>query len=195
MVFLRSVTPAEIGPVVQGEGVRLRVPQMSDFEEWAALRAASRAFLIPWEPTWPADDLTRSAFRRRIRRYWRDVREDVSYPFFVFRAHDDVLVGGLTFSNVRRGVAQTAALGYWLGQPFSRRGYMTAAVGAALPFAFNTLGLHRVEAACLPTNSPSIRLLRRCGFAEEGYARHYLKINGEWRDHLLFAILADDHGR
>lgn len=192
MVFLRSVTPAEIGPVVQGDGVMLRVPQMSDFEEWAALRAASRAFLIPWEPTWPADDLTRSAFRRRIRRYWRDVREDVSYPFFVFRAHDDALLGGLTLSNVRRGVAQTAALGYWLGQPFSRRGYMTAAVDAVLPFAFNTLGLHRVEAACLPTNGPSIRLLRRCGFAEEGYARHYLKINGEWRDHLLFAILADD---
>mgnify|MGYP000383301549 CR=1 FL=1 len=194
MVFLRSVTPADIGPVVQGGGVFLRVPQMSDFEDWAELRAASRGFLVPWEPTWPRDDLTRSAFRRRIRRYWRDVREDVSYPFFVFRSHDNVLLGGLTLSNIRRGVAQTASLGYWLGQPFARRGYMSAAVGAVLPFAFDTLGLHRVEAACLPTNAASIALLRRCGFAEEGYARHYLKINGEWRDHLLFAILAGDRG-
>lgn len=192
MVFLRSVTPGDLGPVVHGDGLVLRVPQMSDFEEWSALREVSRSFLVPWEPMWPADDLTRSAFRRRIRRYWRDVREDQSYPFFVYRDEDDVLLGGLTLSNIRRGVAQTCSLGYWIGQPYAGRGYMTSAVRAVIPFCFESLRLHRLEAACLPTNEPSIRLLRRCGFREEGYARGFLRINGVWRDHLLFAILSDD---
>ncbi|WP_137390073.1 GNAT family N-acetyltransferase [Rhodoligotrophos defluvii] len=192
MSFLRSVTLSDAGPMVRGAGVVLRVPQMSDYEEWAALREASRSFLVPWEPTWPADDLTRSAFRRRLRRYWRDVREDQSYPFFVYRLPDEVLVGGLTLSNIRRGVAQTCSLGYWVGQPYARRGYMSAAVRAVIPFVFDTLRLHRLEAACLPTNEASIRLLRSCGFTEEGYARGYLQINGVWRDHLCFAILSTD---
>ena len=192
MSFLRSVTLSETGPVVRGDGVVLHIPQMSDYEEWAALRERSRAFLVPWEPTWPADDLTRSAFRRRMRRYWRDVREDQSYPFFVYRQEDDALVGGLTLGNIRRGVAQTCSVGYWVGQPYARRGYMSAAVRAVIPFVFNVLRLHRLEAACLPTNEASIRLLRSCGFQQEGYARGFLQINGVWHDHLTFAILSTD---
>jgi len=192
MSFLRSVTLSETGPVVRGDGVVLHIPQMSDYEEWAALRERSRAFLVPWEPTWPADDLTRSAFRRRMRRYWRDVREDQSYPFFVYRQEDDALVGGLTLGNIRRGVAQTCSVGYWVGQPYARRGYMSAAVRAVIPFVFNVLRLHRLEAACLPTNEASIRLLRSCGFQQEGYARGFLQINGVWQDHLTFAILSTD---
>jgi ribosomal-protein-alanine N-acetyltransferase len=192
MSFLRSVTLSETGPVVRGDGVVLHIPQMSDYEEWAALRERSRAFLVPWEPTWPADDLTRSAFRRRMRRYWRDVREDQSYPFFVYRQEDDALVGGLTLGNIRRGVAQTCSVGYWVGQPYARRGYMSAAVRAVIPFVFDVLRLHRLEAACLPTNEASIRLLRSCGFQQEGYARGFLQINGVWQDHLTFAILSTD---
>jgi len=99
-------------------------------------------------------------------------------------------VGALTLSNVRRGVAQTGTLGYWIGEPHARRGYMTSAVRLMCDFAFRHLGLHRVEAACLPQNTPSIGLLRKTGFAE-GLARGYLKIAGEWRDHLLFARLSD----
>jgi ribosomal-protein-alanine N-acetyltransferase len=172
--------------------VTLRLPQMHDFEEWAELRAASRDFLVPWEPTWPADDLTRGAFRRRLKRYAEDWRADQSYAFFVFRKQDNVLVGGLTLASIRRGVAQAGSIGYWMGAPFVRCGHMTAAVKTVLPFAFGTLRLHRVEAACIPTNVPSIRLLERCGFAREGYARQYLCINGIWQDHLLFARLKDD---
>jgi ribosomal-protein-alanine N-acetyltransferase len=192
MAFFRTVGFAETLPTIDGQGVTLRLPQMAEFEEWAALRTASRDFLTPWEPSWPADDLTRAAFRRRLKRYAEDWRTDQSYAFFVFRKQDNVLLGGLTLANVRRGVAQAGSIGYWLGMPFARCGYMTAAVKAVLPFCFETLRLHRVEAACIPTNTASIRLLERCGFLREGYARQYLCINGVWQDHLLFARLKDD---
>jgi len=192
MAFLRSVSATDVAPIVYGERVMLRIPQMSDFETWAELRSVSRAFLTPWEPTWPGDDLTRTAFRRRVRRYQRDVRDGHTYPFFVFRRSDDKLLGGLTLSNIRRGVSQSCSLGYWVGEPYARNGYMSAAVQAIMPFVFDALLLHRLEASCLPVNEPSIRLLRNCGFSEEGYARRYLRINGVWQDHLLFAILSSD---
>src|ERR1700716_3306119 len=128
MAFFRAVSFSEPSPSIAGDGVALRAPQMGDFEEWAALREASRAFLTPWEPTWPADDLTRGAFRRRLKRYAEDQRSDLAYAFFLFRQADDALMGGLTLANIRRGVAQTGSLGYWMGERFVQRGYMTAAV-------------------------------------------------------------------
>lgn len=191
MAFLRSVT-ADAGPAVQGNGVQLRTPQMGDFPAWAALRERSRAFLAPWEPTWPADDLTRAAFRRRVRRYQQDIRDDAAYPFFIVRASDQALVGGLTLSNVRRGVTQSCSIGYWIGQPFARQSLMYAAVSAVLPFVFDHLRLHRLEAACLPANTASIGLLEKVGFTREGFARRYLRINGVWQDHVLYAMLHDD---
>ncbi len=132
MAFFRTVTLSEQLPAIVGDRVVLRAPQMSDYAEWAALREASRDFLTPWEPTWPPDDLTRGSFRRRIKRYTEDQRSDLAYPFFVFRKHDSVLVGGLTLANIRRGCAQTGNLGYWTGAAHARQGYMTAAV-AQLP--------------------------------------------------------------
>ena len=192
MAFFRTVTSSETLPAIAGAGVTLRVPHSGDFAEWAALREASRAFLVPWEPTWPADDLGRSAFRRRLRRYAEDQRADSSYAFFLFRKSDHALVGGLTLANIRRGVAQAGSLGYWTGEPFARRGLMAAAVGALVPFAYSSLRLHRLEAACIPTNAASIRLLERSGFVREGYAREYLCINGLWQDHLLYARLNGD---
>ena len=139
MAFFRSVSFSEQLPAIAGDGVLLRAPQMGDYLEWATLREASRDFLVPWEPTWPADDLTRSSYRRRIKRYFEEQRGDLAYPFFIFRKSDNALVGGLTLANVRRGCAQAGSLGYWLGQAYARRGHMTAAVRAVLPFAFETL--------------------------------------------------------
>jgi len=179
-------------PAVTGNGIVLRAPQMSDCAEWVALRGASRDFLTPWEPTWPADDLTRASFRRRIKRYAEDQRGDLAYAFFIFREHDDVLLGGLTLANIRRGCAQAGSLGYWMGAAYARQGHMTAAVNAIVPFAFGTLKLHRIEAACIPANVASIRLLEKTGFKREGFARQYLCIDGVWQDHLLFARLKDD---
>jgi [ribosomal protein S5]-alanine N-acetyltransferase len=194
MAFFRTINFADPLPSVVGEGVILRTPQATDHTEWAALRERSRDFLTPWEPTWPADDLSRSAFRRRIRRYAEDLRSDQSYAFLIFRSSDGRLVGGLTLANVRRGVAQAGSLGYWMGLPYIRHGHMTAAVRAVIPFAFNTLRLHRLEAACIPTNTASIRLLENTGFVREGYAREYLCINGIWQDHLLYGRLKDSRG-
>jgi ribosomal-protein-alanine N-acetyltransferase len=191
MAFFRTINFSEPLPCVAGAGVVLRTPQMTDYNEWAALREKSRAFLVPWEPTWPEDDLSRSAFRRRIKRYAEDLRTDQGYAFLIFRTADNALVGGLTLANVRRGVAQAGSLGYWMGLPFARHGYMTAAVSAIIPFAFATLRLHRLEAACIPTNAGSIRLLENTGFVREGYARQYLCIDGTWQDHLLYARLKD----
>jgi len=192
MALFRSVSWSDPPPLIEGNGVVLRVPQMSDFAAWASLREQSREFLAPWEPLWPPYDLTRGAFRRRVRRYAKDIGEDQAYPFLVFRSADRALLGGVTLSNVRRGVAQTASLGYWMGAAHAGKGHMTAAVTALLPFAHGTLGLRRIEAACLPSNTPSIRLLCRVGFRREGYGREFLCINGVWQDHLLFARLGSD---
>jgi ribosomal-protein-alanine N-acetyltransferase len=192
-MFMRGmIFPGGREPVLQGEGVFLRYPQMADFAAWSALRGQSREFLAPWEPTWALDELSRGAFRRRIRRYQREIRNDLAYPFFLFRKHDNLLLGGCTLSNVRRGVTQSAALGYWIGEPYARHGHMRAALSAILPFVFQVLGLHRLEAACIPENEASRALLLKLGFREEGRARRYLQINGEWRDHVLFALLEDD---
>ena len=192
MAFFRTVSLSEQLPAIAGDGVLLRVPQMSDYGAWSSLRETSRDFLTPWEPTWPADDLTRASFRRRIKRYSEDQRSDLAYPFFIYRKGDGALVGGLTLSNIRRGCAQAGSLGYWMGAPFARQGHMTAAVAGLLPFAFATLRLHRVEAACIPANTASIRLLEKTGFRREGFARQYLCIDGIWQDHLLFARLRGD---
>jgi len=192
MAFFRTVSFSEQSPAIAGNGVYLRAPQMADYSEWVALREASRDFLTPWEPTWPADDLTRTSFRRRMKRYSEDQRSDLAYPFFIFRKSDGVLVGGLTLANVRRGCAQACSLGYWMGAAYAGKGHMTAAVAAVLPFAFGTLRLHRVEAACIPANIASIRLLEKTGFRREGFARQYLCIDGLWQDHLLYARLKDD---
>ena len=193
MAFMRGLTfPGGQQPVIRGEGVYLRYPRVPDYLQWSRLRGESRMFLEPWEPVWATDELSKGAFRRRLKRYQRETRQDTAYAFFVFRARDDALLGGCTLSNVRRGVTQSCALGYWIGERFARQGYMFDAVRALIPFIFSTLGLHRIEAACLPANQPSRNLLTKAGFREEGLARRYLLINGDWKDHVLFALLADE---
>jgi ribosomal-protein-alanine N-acetyltransferase len=191
MSFLRAFSDDD-APAVRGDGVWLRPPLAADYEEWASLRARSRDFLKPWEPTWPADDLSRPAFRRRLRRYAEDRRTDSAHSFFLFRNETQELLGGITLSNIRRSVAQTGTVGYWVGAPHAGKGYMTAGLKALIPHAFGPLRLRRLEAACLPTNERSIRLLEKVGFSREGYAREYLCIDGAWQDHLLFALLKRD---
>jgi [ribosomal protein S5]-alanine N-acetyltransferase len=178
-----------------GRAVWLRPPERGDWHEWASLRAASREFLTPWEPSWPLDALSRGAFRRRVGRYAVDWRTDQGYSFFIFRQDGARLVGGIGLSNIRRGVAETGSLGYWVGQAHARKGYMSEALALVLDFAFDRLRLHRVEAACLPTNGPSRGLLAKTGFREEGYARKYLCIDGKWQDHVLFGMLREEWRR
>ena len=182
------------GPVVKGRGVTLRPPRASDHEAWAALRQASHAYLQPWEPIWPEDDLTRAASKRRLSIYAREMDAGNAWPFFIFADSDQALVGAIPLANVRRGVAETGTLGYWIGQKFAGQGLGTAAVRAMVAWAFEDLNLHRVEAACVPDNAASRRVLEKAGFQLEGRARAYLKINGAWADHLLFGVVNDGAG-
>jgi ribosomal-protein-alanine N-acetyltransferase len=190
MAVLDWITP-DAGLSLEGEQVRLRPPRATDHKAWAELRDQSREFLQPWEPTWPADDLSKAAFRRRLSIYGRDQDLGQGYAFFVFRRVDDRLVGGINLRDIRRGVAQTASLGYWIGRPHARCGHTLDAVRTVTRFAFATLGLHRLEAACLPENDASRLLLLRAGFEVEGRAKAFLKINGAWRDHILFGLVRE----
>lgn len=192
MALFRSILRSDLQPAIEGKGVYLRMPRMSDWAAWAQLREESRAFLAPWEPLWPDDDLTRAAFRRRLQRYAYDQQSDLGYAFLIFRADDGAMLGGITINNIRRGVAQAASIGYWMGAPHARKGYMSAALAALVPFAHGTLRLKRIEAACLPHNAASIGLLKKMHFSREGIARQYLCIAGKWQDHVLFARLAED---
>lgn len=192
-LFARRSRPAG---VLTTERLILRPPQARDFEPWVRLRRESRAFLAPWEPQWSRDHLTARAFRNRVTWAERAIRQGDAWPLFLFRVEDERIVGGLTLSNIRREPAQAGTLGYWVGEAFASQGYMTEALTALRDFAFTGLDLSRLEAACLPDNVASRRLLERCQFKYEGVAQSYLQIAGRWRNHVLYAALrADRRGR
>lgn len=192
MALFRFPGEPQSRPLIRTSNLYLRAPDPDDYSAWAVLRMESREFLTPWEPTWNEDDLTRQSFRLRTKRAAREIASDEAYSLFIFESQSETLLGGLTLGLIRRGVAQACTLGYWMGQRHAGKGHMSEAVRGALRFAFSELALHRVEAACLPNNEPSRRLLERVGFRHEGLARAYLKINGAWSDHLLYAALSTD---
>jgi ribosomal-protein-alanine N-acetyltransferase len=178
-----------------GPRVTMRMGDPADWKSWRTLRELSRDYLTPWEPTWPSNALHYNYFCGLLRRQWREWRQGRAYNFMIFRRNEDgkagPLIGGLTLNNVERGIAQKGTLGYWLGKPYVSQGYMREALELTRDFAFQTLRLNRLEASCLPHNEPSKQLLKRLGFAEEGLAKAYLKINGEWEDHLLWGKTND----
>ncbi len=170
----------------------LRAPAHADFRPWAALRQASAEFLKPWEPTWSADHLTRKAFTNRV--YWaqRSIAGATAVPLFLLRREDETLLGAITLDNIRRGPAQSGTLGYWIGAPYARQGFMREAIEAVVHHGFTELDLSRIEAACLPENTASRGVLERTGFKYEGVAQSYLQIHGRWRNHVLYANLRGD---
>ncbi|HEY5820115.1 MAG TPA: GNAT family protein [Mesorhizobium sp.] len=179
-------------PVITGERVTLRPPNAGDYQQWAELRRESRAFLEPWEPRWTEDELDRTAWRQRLGRYREDLAQGSAIAFFIFHNTLGDLLGGITLGNIRHGVAQTGHIGYWMGERHAGKGYMVESVRLVTDYAFSTLHLHRVEAACIPGNERSIRVLEKAGFQREGLLRSYLRINGIWQDHHLFALVAGD---
>lgn len=195
MFLTKSPTQPAFDPVLVRDPVVVRSAAMADHEEWALLREASRDHLTVWEEDWPAIDLGLASYKRRLRAFVRDMRRGGGLPLFVFRRRDQVLVGGVTLTNIRYGSSRSGILGYWIGSHFIRRGYGTAAVQAMLDHGFNAIELNRIEAACQPENIASQKLLERCGFRLEGLARDYLKINGKWQNHNIFAITAGDFRR
>ncbi len=174
------------------ERLVLRSPRHSDFRPWMDLRQISREFLAPWEPAWSSDHLTRKAFSDRV--YWaqRSVADGNALPLFLIRREDEALLGAVTLDNIRRGPAQAGTLGYWIGEPHALKGYMREAIDAVVHYSFAMLDLSRVEAACLPENVASRRVLEKAGFKYEGVAQSYLQIGGRWRNHVLYANLRPD---
>ena len=177
---------------IETERLTLRQPAHSDFRSWTSLRIQSREFLVPWEPVWSRDHLSRKAFTNRV--YWaqRSVTSGTAMPLFLERREDGALIGAITLDNIRRGPSQAGTLGYWTGEAFARNGYMREAILAVVHHAFVQLDLSRIEAACLPENKPSRALLERCTFKYEGVAQSYLQIGGRWRTHVLYAALRSD---
>ena len=117
-----------------------------------------------------------------MRAYDSEWRDGVSFSFLIFRRTDEGQLGGVTLSNVRRGVAETASLGYWIGAPAARQGYMTEAARTMLRFGFKQLSLHRIYATCDPDNIGSVRVLEKLGMRREGYLRQNLWLKDHWHD-------------
>ncbi len=180
------------GPIIETERLTLRLPVHSDQNAWIALRRDSADFLIPWEPSWAGDHLTRRAFIHRVQWARRMQAQGAALALFMIRREDDTLVGAVTLDHIRRGPAQSGTLGYWTGAPFARQGYMREAIGGIVHHAFAEMGLSRIEAACLPENAASRGVLEKSGFKYEGVAQSYLQINGRWRNHVLYANLRHD---
>jgi ribosomal-protein-alanine N-acetyltransferase len=179
-------------PALKGARIILRIPVSGDYGEWAKLRGESRAFLEPWEPTWAPDELGKPAWRYRLRRYHEDFSRGTAIAFFIFEAKSGALLGGVTLGNIRYGVSRSGHIGYWVGEKYAGQGYMAEALELLARHAFGTMRLHRIEAACIPGNTRSVRVLEKAGFTREGLLRSYLKINGGWQDHYLYALIADD---
>ena len=179
-------------PSVETERMTLRLPVHGDYRAWSSLREASADHLTPWEPVWAHDHLSRKAFTNRV--YWagRAEANGTALPLLLIRREDQRLLGAVTLDNIRRGPVQAGTIGYWIGAPFARRGYMKEAVLAVVHYAFTALDMSRIESACLPENAPSRGVLEKCGFKYEGVAQSYLQINGRWRNHVLYANLRND---
>lgn len=177
---------------IDTERMILRPPVHGDFRNWSWQRESSAEFLTPWEPAWAADHLTRKSFTNRV--YWaqRSITNGSAVPLFLIDRQSEGLVGAITLDNIRRGPAQSATLGYWVGQSHARQGFMREAIEAVVHYAFAQMDLSRIEAACLPENTPSRGVLEKSGFKYEGVAQSYLQINGRWRTHVLYACLRSD---
>ena len=175
-----------------GKRVFLRPPKRRDALKWQKLRMSSKSFLVPWEPSWDASSCTRRAYLRYFKNSNYLANMDRAYSFLIFKTDDKALLGGINIGNVRRGVSQSASLGYWIGEKHSRNGYMKEALKLLIPSLFVDLRLNRIEAATFEENIASKNLLKKIGFKKEGVLRKYLKINGTWRDHILYGLLEND---
>jgi ribosomal-protein-alanine N-acetyltransferase len=189
--------PVSVGTIIKGTRVMLRAPSLHDAQNWINLRSLSADFLIPFEPAWPKGSLSVDFYDAQWRRLQRRWVQDREYAFLIFQKSSDnsnincggALLGGITINDVRRGVYQSATLGYWMGLPYAGQGFMKEAAMLATRFAFDQLHLHRLDASCLPDNAPSLSVLRSIGMREIGLSRDYMQINYVWRDHLLLEKL------
>lgn len=184
--------PAVPAVLLKGARVAARPPALTDWPQWAEVRGRNRDFLKPYEPTWPENCLSRGFFERRLQKQAQDWRLGLGYSFLIFRNDSGALLGGININNVCRGAAQYATLGYWLDEREQGKGYMIEALRLVIGYGFSHLQLHRFNAGCLAGNERSARLLERLGFAEEGFAKKFVQIDGRWQDHRLFGLPCED---
>ena len=177
---------------ITGQKVILRPPQYSDWKAWADERKKNKLYLQPWEPLWSINELERSSFVKRVRMFERLSHNDQAYSFLIFTSDNEDFIGEVNISNVQRGIIQSCTIGYWIAKDCEGKGMMSESLELVKEFIFNELKLHRIEAACLPHNIPSLKLLLKNGFIKEGTARKLLKINDKWQDHTVLSFILDD---
>lgn len=177
-----------IMPTRSPRRVVLRAPTAADTAAFIAAARASRRLHGRWVQA-PA---TRAEFRTYLKRYATKAAAPTHAGLIAVRKDDGAFIGVFNFSNIVRGGFRSAYLGYYAFAPFAGQGYMTEAFALALDYAYNRLRLHRVEANVQPGNRRSNALVARVGFTREGYSRRYIRIAGRWRDHVRYAILAED---
>ena len=170
-----------------GKKVILKQPKKENWKEWAELRQRSREFLQPWEPKWPNNFLTKESFTSFINMIENSLKKKNGYNFFIFNKKKKHLMGGISLTNFKSEGYKSITIGYWMGQDYAGRGYMKDSLKIICDYCFSDLGVNRIEAACLPKNLTSKKVLLNVGFEIEGYAKKYLNINGKLEDHLLLA--------
>lgn len=173
-------------------GISLRLLTTDDTQAYLDLIQVTRFPYQAVEPLRDDEFYTLDAQTRRIQDRLKAAEEGTGYQFGIYTIKDDLLIGQISLNNVSYGVANYADMGYFIHPDYQGGGRMTAAVKLAVAYAFRALKLNRVQAAILPTNAGSQRVLEKNGFQAEGIARKYLKINGSYQDHRIYAVLAED---
>ena len=192
MSFLNAYSLKKNQFEITGQKVILRPPQYSDWKAWADERKKNKLYLQPWEPLWSINELERSSFVKRVRMFERLSHNDQAYSFLIFTSDNEDFIGEVNISNVQRGIIQSCTIGYWIAKDCEGKGMMSESLELVKEFIFNELKLHRIEAACLPHNIPSLKVLLKNGFIKEGTARKLLKINDKWQDHTVLSFILDD---
>jgi ribosomal-protein-alanine N-acetyltransferase len=190
MALLRTTAPVEL----VGRRLVLRALEANDFDNWTEVRTRAARWLRKWEPSIPAghaDPSTdRRAFASRCAARDRERQLGTGYGFGIF--YDGALAGEINLSSIQRGPFQSCYIGYWIDERHAGKGFTPEAVVMVIRFAFEELGLHRVQVAIIPRNAPSRRVMAKLGIREEGIATRYLEINGVWEDHVRHAITAEE---
>ncbi len=172
----------------------LRPPQASDVPEVRRLLRANAEHLRPWSPVPRSgeDPSSLTEISKAILRQRKEWSHGEAYVLFAEDGTDGALVGRVALTGVMRGAFMSSHLGYWIDVEHQGKGYMTEAVAAVVTFAFAEVGLHRVQAAVMPRNAASLRVLAKLGFRKEGESLRYLQIAGRWEDHHIFALTAEE---
>ena len=177
---------------IESQRVIIRHPKRRDWKAWVHLRRESYGFLQKWEPYWTLNQCNKSNYMRQLKLQRTKAAYDQAYSFLCFEKYNKVLLGGINISNIQRGVIQTCNIGYWLGEKNTGKGYMQESIKALIPYIYEQLKIHRIQAFTLEDNIPSRKLIEKVNFKKEGVLREAMQINNEWRDHVIYSLLLED---